>query len=553
MEIAESFSHKEWHMIRFTHQAVFRTTALLGVVIAMTAFVQARAQEEATAPSGLSLEQQRLASRFERLEAVAARLAELAESSEPERAEQLRRTIKSSREKGLAERFHTIVELLESERLSAATRDQSELQAELERLLQVLLEDPGNSERDAMKRFLKAQIRELSKLIRQQRSLRNQNEQGAESDRLAEKQADIDQQANSVQQALKQSSESPPSPGSQPEADSKPGDNSEEGQAQEGQAQEGQAQEGQAQEGQAQEGQSQEGQSQSGQPQPAQSGESSESSDPIQRAAERVAEARRAMQQAEQKLRDAKRREAQQEQRQAQRELEAAKAELERILRQLREEEMEQLLAKLAARFRDMLAAQQSIYDDTTGIFKQVTESESRNLMLQAIRLSRRESELVRDAEKALTLLREDGTSVAFPETTEQIAEDMRSVAARLAAADSGPITQTVELDIIAALEDMIAALDQARDELGQNQESPPQAGGGGGSPGESPLVSKIAELRMIRTLQARVYKRTQDLGNLADNPHVLPAELEVEVEKLAERQARIFQATRDLDTDRNR
>ncbi len=258
------------------------------------------------------------------------------------------------------------------------------------------------------------------------------------------------------------------------------------------------------------------------------------------------------MQQAEQKLRDAERREAEQEQREAQRELEAARAELERILRQIREEEMEKLLAKLAARFRDMLAAQQSIYDDTTDIFKQATESASRNLMLQAIRLSRRESELVRDAEKALTLLREDGTSIAFPETTEQIADDMRSVTTRLAATDTGPITQTVELDIIAALEDMIESLDQARDELAQKPDASPP-GGGGGSPGESPLVSKIAELRMIRTLQARVYKRTQDLGSLADNPLVKRAELEVEMAKLAGRQERIFQATRDLDTDQNR
>src|SRR5690606_16536497 len=157
----------------------------------------------------------------------------------------------------------------------------------------------------------------------------------------------------------------------------------------------------------------------------------------------------------EKKLRDAERRQAEGDQREAQRELEAARAELERILRQLREEEMEQLLAKLAARFREMLVAQQSIYDETTAISTAASEGTSRNLMLQSIRLSRRESELIREAEKALTMLREDGTSVAFPETAEQIADDMRSVATRLAAADIGPITQTVELDIIAGIKDM--------------------------------------------------------------------------------------------------
>lgn len=517
----------------------WRSTQLTGAVclgFLLLCVAPVLGQEESSAPSGLSLEQQRLAGRFERLEAVVARLAELAESSEPERAEQLRKTIKSSREKGIAERFDAIVQLLERQRLSAAARDQTELQEELELLLQVLLEDPSDSQRDAMKRFLKAQIRELGKLIRQQRSLRNQNEQGADTNRLAKKQQDVSDSADTVQKALEQESKGP----------------SQDGQSQPGQSQDNQAQPSDAQPGQSQNGQSQEGQPQEGQPGESQPGELQESSDPIARAARRIAQARQAMQQAEQKLRDAERREAQDEQRQAQRELEAARAELERILRQLREEEMERLLAKLASRFRDMLAAQQSIYDDTTAIYKRATESASRSLMLQAIRLSRREAELVRDAEKALTLLREDGTSIAFPEITEQIADDMRSVAARLAAADTGPITQTVELDTISALQDMIAALDQARDELAQKQSGSPPPGSGG-EPGESDLVSKIAELKLIRTMQARVYKRTINLGNLADSRSVEPADLKAELDKLAARQRRIFQATRDLDTDANR
>ncbi len=517
-------------MKRHTYAASHVFAALLG--LGMLA-VYANAQDDQTAPSGLSLEQQRLASRFARLEAVAARLAELAEKSEPERAEQLRRTIKASREKGVAERFNTIVGLLESQRLSAAARDQRELQAELELLLQVLLEDPGDSEREAMKRFLKAQIRELSKLIRQQRSLRNQSQQGLDADRIADKQSELSDQSGEVQEALSEATENAEPNGGQP--DSAPPD--------------GDPQQREPQQGQPNSGESQPGESQPGET--AETGDAQPPSDPIQRAAQRVAEARRAMQQAEQKLHEAMRRGAEEEQRQAQRELEAARAELERILRQLREEEMERLLAKLAARFREMLAKQRSIYDDTCEVASQVGEAPSRNLLLRSIRLSRRESELVRDAEKALTLLREDGTSIAFPETTEQIAEDMRGVAARLATADVGSITQTVELDIIAALEDMIESLDQARDELAQKQPGGPS--GGGASPGEAPLVPKIAELRMIRTLQARVYKRTIDLGDLADKPDIDPADLKGEIDKLAERQERIFEATRDLDTDQNR
>ncbi|MCO6047923.1 hypothetical protein NG895_28800 [Aeoliella sp. ICT_H6.2] len=542
-------------------------TVCLFMAIALSAAQLTGAQEAETTsvPSGLSLEQQRLASRFERLEAVAARLAELANNSEPERAEQLRRAIKASREKGIAERFGTIVNLLETERLSAAAKDQTELQAELELLLQVLLEDPDNSEREAMKKFLKAQIREINKLIRQQRSLRNQNEEGADTNRLADKQNDVNESAGEVQEALEEGSDKAESEfgegqpqegesaeGKSPEGKPKEGESQEgqQGESQQGEGQQGEGQQGEGQQGEGQQGEGQQGEGQQGESQQTEQ----QNSDPIKNAAQRVERARQRMEQAEKKLRDAQQRDAKEDQREAQRELEAARAELERILRQLREEEMERLLAKLVSRFRDMLAKQESIYDDTMEISAASTDGKPRNLMLQSIRLSRRESELVRDAEKALTLLREDGTSVAFPEATEQLAEDMRSTAARLATADVGPITQTVELDIITGLKDMIQALDQARDELAQQQGDSPQPGGSGEPlpPGEERLLQLISELKMIRTLQARVYKRTQDLGALADNPQVDPAELKVELDKLAERQERIFQATHDLHTQAN-
>lgn len=521
---------------------------LVGITLSLGGAALAQETDNTSAPSGLSLEQERLASRFDRLEAVAARLAELANNSEPERAEQLRRAIKASREKGIAERFGTIVTLLETERLSAAAKDQTELQAELEMLLQVLLEDPGDSQREQMKKFLKAQIREINKLIRQQRSLRNQNAEGANTDRLADKQSDVNDSAGEVQKALEVGSDSQSGSPSQEESTES---QAPESQAQDGQSPEGQPSEGQpskGQSGQSQQGEGQQGESQQGE---GQQGEQQQS-DPIKNAAQRVERARQRMEQAEKKLREAERQGAKEDQREAQRELEAARAELERILRQLREEEMERMLAKLVSRFRDMLAKQESIYDDTIEIAEASADGTPRNLMLQSIRLSRRESELVRDAEKALTLLREDGTSVAFPETTQQIAEDMRSTAARLATADVGPITQTVELDIIAGLKDMIEALEQARDELAQKQGGNPPPGGGGGAPGDSRLLSLISELKMIRTLQARVYKRTEIIGSLADNPQVQPAELEGELRKLAERQDRIFQATHDLDTQAN-
>ena len=176
-----------------------------------------------------------------------------------------------------------------------------------------------------------------------------------------------------------------------------------------------------------------------------------------------------------------------------------------------------------------------------------------RTALLQAIRLSRREAELVREAEKALVLLREDGTSVAFPETASQIAADMQSVTTRLASGDVEAITQTIELDVIAGLEDMIAAFDQARDEIAQQQGQPQPQSAAGGQPGESPLVSRLAELRMIRTLQARIYRRTQVIGEMVQQSTAPADQVARELETLANRQNKVFQATRDLESEANR
>jgi hypothetical protein len=479
------------------------------------------AQQE-NSPSSLSLEQESLKNRFDRLEAVASRLAELAAASEPERAEQLRRTIAASRQQGIGERFATIVKLLEDEQVSAAARNQEELHAQLEALLQVLLEDPGVGERNAMRKFLKEQLRDIGKIIRQQRSLYGDTlEQGADLQQLGDEQERLTDETSKVEKKFGQL----PSESSQASTPS----------------------------GQSEESQPDGGQSQPSQGEPGESGEPTpQSEDPMERAAQRVEAARKAMREAEEQLRQAKQEQAADKQQLAQRNLEAARAELERILRQLREEEMEQLLTRLSARFRSMLQEQRSIYDETVAIYQGAAQGENRTLLLKAIRLSRREGELVREAEKSLVLLREDGTSVAFPETAEQIASDMQSITSRLAGGDVAAITQTIQLDVIAGLEDMIGAFEQARDDLAQ-QQGQGQASPAGGSPEEASLVTQLAELRMIRTLQARIYRRTQVLGELVPPGEAPPEDVARELKTLADRQKQVFRATHDLQTKANR
>src|ERR1700704_2913190 len=83
----------------------------------------------------LSAEEPRLADRFKRLEDVSGRLAELSAPTDPRRAKLLREAIAQSREQDVNTRFESIVKLLQDERLSAASTNQTELQKELDALL----------------------------------------------------------------------------------------------------------------------------------------------------------------------------------------------------------------------------------------------------------------------------------------------------------------------------------------------------------------------------------------------------------------------------------
>ena len=264
------------------------------------------------------------------------------------------------------------------------------------------------------------------------------------------------------------------------------------------------------------------------------------------------------MRDAEQQLEEAKRDEAIEDQVEARRLLEQAKAELEQILRQLREEEIERTLAMLESRFRKMLEMQLKVYDDTRRLSQIPVNQRDNQVVVQAGRLGAQELRIVNEAERALLLLREEGSSVAFPEAVAQIRADMEQIAERLTRTKLDRITLGLEEDVIAALEEMIEALQKAQQEAEERrQQQQQQQQQQQGAPQDQPLVDAIAELKMIRALQLRVNKRTQRYARLLDEPDNLVGqatdnELIESLSKLSEREERIRKLTRDIVLGRN-
>ncbi len=197
------------------------------------------------------------------------------------------------------------------------------------------------------------------------------------------------------------------------------------------------------------------------------------------------------------------------------RKLAEARAQLEKILRQLREEEQQIILASLEARFAKMLVMQVQIHLDTITLSKTPTNAWTAKHFGRSRELSVQEDAIAVEAAKALTLLKEEGTSVAFPQGVEQVRDDMNNVARRLSSNDVGELTQSVEKDIIEALEEMVTALQAEIEKRQKPDENRRRQQRGQNGEDEKELVQQLAELKMLRSLQFRVNRRTKQIGRM--------------------------------------
>ncbi len=537
--------------------------------------------------------QQQVADRFRELERLMLRMAELTAPTDPRRAALLRQAVAQSKERSIDQQFDALVELLKQERLSAVVKNQSEVHGDLVKLLELLLSEDRSKRIESEKERVREYLKRVNKLIKEQKSVQNATQRDADAQELADRQGDLSDKTGKLADDLREEN-SPNTPGGKNEEESKSGDKEEkqnspdkqdanedsqdkesekkaeknsesekskdeesDGEKAESKPSGGEKSEGESQQSEKSERESQAGKPQqgappveppnSGQPQGEQQSPQSEQN-PAQ---QRLEKAQQRMQEAQKKLEEAQREDATEKQEAALRELEQAKAELEEILRQLREEEMARTLAMLEARFRKMLDAQMQVYEGTQRLDKVPEVQRDRDDVIEAGRLSRKEAEIAVEADKALAVLQEEGSAVAFPEAVVEIRDDMITVRDRLAEAKIGEMTQGIEQDIIAALEEMITALDKAQKEMQEQSQQPPPMQAGGEN--EMPLVDTLSELKMIRALQLRVNTRTKRFAELtkteqADQPELLEA-----LRRLAEREQRIHKVTRDIVLGRNR
>ncbi len=510
-------------------------TLLLLAGLATVASAQpARKQPEAapTTPDRLSLTEQQLADRYRHLEEVLLRMAEVTASSDPRRAALLKRAVAQSKQQLIGAQFEQLIKLLEKDQLARAVEGQTGLGKDLQGLLELLMSENRAKRIESEKSRLAQYLKLLGSLIKEQKSLQARTQSGTDPKSLAkpqretaEKTGTLARQIQATEEASRSAVPNAPAPQAKPESKSKP--NTPQGKP-----------EGMP-------GAKPQGESAPAQP----NGQSPAPSEQENPARKRLQAAEQRMHKAEKQLEEAKRKEAMQEQEEALRELELAKRDLEKILRQLREEEMERVLAMLEARLLKMLKLQRDVLEGTLRLDKVPQASRDHNHEIEAGRLSSRQVEIVVEADRALLVLREDGTAVALPEALSQARQDMQQVVERLSEDKVNKVTQALQEEIITALQEMIESLKRAQKKL-QDKKRAPSAGG---QPGQAALVDLLSELKMIRTLQVRVNSRTQRYAKLVEGEQATHAELLEALTRLAERQQRIYEITRDLEMGKNR
>ncbi|MCL2744022.1 MAG: hypothetical protein FWE67_09230 [Planctomycetaceae bacterium] len=431
--------------------------------------------------------QRSIAERYNQLEQILFRLSEVTAQTDPQRAALLKKVLLISKDKLLNVQMDNLVRLLENRRFTDSLSAQESVEKELLELLRILENENRLQRRDAEKDKIKQFLRDLEELIHQEKALEAKTTQ-RESEQitpLEKEQKDIRLRSQTLQEQMKEH-ESPAN------SQEKKDDENKDGEKKDGEDKDGENKNSENKDKYCEK-------------------DNQKNSSPQQKAMQNALDR---MKQAEEKLKKSEKSGAVEEQEEAIAQLQRVKAELEKILRQIREEELMQTLERLESRFQRMIKIEQGIRRKTETLaddLKKADDFNRRQVEIQSNQLSGEQQEVIRDADAALVLLREDGTAQAMTESLLQARFDMSEAQQRLKSVKLDIATMEIEDSIIAALQEMLEAVKEAIKEAEKRKENPPeQMPCAGGEMDKEPLIKLLSELKMIRSMQQRVNDRTQ-------------------------------------------
>jgi hypothetical protein len=455
--------------------------------------------------------------RVARLEDRMFQISQALKKAEPEKAAQLIQAIGTSRSLLVRQKMDEIAKKLQANQYSEAIEDQKEIAADLQVLLKMLLEDPSKLEDrkeeinrlEALKKGLDDVIKEQSKEKRDAEAVARERGQMAPATqpesqpsdpKNAEAAPDLGKQSQCQRATAEKTKGLLEKMKDTPKGDEQKGKKDQEGK----------------------------GDKQGGD----QQGDKQQDPSP---GAQDLQEAVPQQEQAAEKLDAQNPKGAAEKQAKALEKLEQARKSLEEKLQQLRKEQQEQLLAALESRFRAMLSRQLECNKATVRLADVGKDNWTRSDQLELVDLSQKEKWVSSEADKALYILKEEGTTVVFPQIVEQVRDDARDVGDRLAAADASESVRATQEAIAQALKELLEAVEKK-----QAENDPANSESENAEEGPQPLLPGSAELKLLRSCQLRVNQATlQAEKDRAKEGADLRA-WEVRVGKLAQRQQQV-------------
>lgn len=256
-------------------------------------------------------------------------------------------------------------------------------------------------------------------------------------------------------------------------------------------------------------------------------------------AAESVEQAVPSQQEAENNIKKNENKNATKNQDDAIKKLEEAIKDLEARLKQLREKELAKLLSNLEQRVAAMIKLQTEVREATKNIDGTVKTLGGKPAVAE-IQKSQAEAEnenkIIVIADATLKLMEGEGSAVVFAGVLKEVRGDMEAIQKRLNEARVGEDTQQIEQDVIDQLKLMQEALKKAKQDL-ENKPSEPKPGDPNANKPNNKLLEMLAELKLIKSLQEQVNKRTVMHGKADASEQAKDPLIQAELQQLAARQ----------------
>ncbi len=195
--------------------------------------------------------------------------------------------------------------------------------------------------------------------------------------------------------------------------------------------------------------------------------------------------------------------------------LKQTQRDLDEALERDRQEDRAKMMQDLTRRFQEMLAEQQDINQASAAFQMRTPQHLPRSEQLHLANLSTRQRSLSEQADQCHNTLHREDATVVLPYLAGQLAEDMRNLAGRLAKFDVGPLTQTIQKEVVETLQQLLDSTAQMA-ESGESAEE--STGRDADEPPDKSLMPSSSELKLLRSIQLRIIARMATIEAAAED-----------------------------------